>query len=166
MGGGDMYSLAVVNAGQIRAQNIQVHAGAGQAVVSGRLDASNHKAGGVGGNVTVTGDKITLAAAKINASGSAGGGTIRVGGDAHGQGDLPRATQTKIDSRSTLRADAGQSGKGGKVVAWSDGKTDFHGSISARGGLLGGDGGFVETSGHTLDTTGGRVDASAPRRRR
>ena len=42
--------------------------------------------------------------------------------------------------------------------------TQFYGSISARGGTLGGDGGFVETSGKKyLEVTGARIDAGAVR---
>src|SRR3954451_8045569 len=98
LGAGDMYSLAVVNAGHIRAQSIQLHGGAGQAVVSGKLDASN-KAGGVGGDVTVTGNRIKVSAASIDASGGAGGGSIRIGGDAHGARGPPPAGPTTNDQR-------------------------------------------------------------------
>ncbi|MFY7959496.1 MAG: beta strand repeat-containing protein [Elsteraceae bacterium] len=38
-------------------------------------------------------------------------------------------------------------GDGGKAVVWADDSTRFNGSISARGGLLAGNGGRVETSG-------------------
>jgi len=47
------------------------------------------------------------------------------------------------------------------VIVWSDESTRFFGSISARGGAQGGNGGFVETSGRALQAFG-RVDTSAP----
>jgi hypothetical protein len=60
-----------------------------------------------------------------------------------------------------LSADANGLGKGGTVVAWSDGVTQFAGSIFARGGEAGGDGGVVETSGLEGLGVEGSVDASA-----
>ncbi|HXQ52014.1 MAG TPA: hypothetical protein VN802_13045, partial [Stellaceae bacterium] len=58
-------------------------------------------------------------------------------------------------------ADAINTGNGGQVAVWSDGVTTFDGSITAKGGALGGNGGYVETSGHTLDFASGSVNASA-----
>ena len=36
------------------------------------------------------------------------------------------------------------------MIVWSDGTTDFSGSISATGGSESGNGGFVETSGKDI----------------
>ncbi len=47
------------------------------------------------------------------------------------------------------------------MIVWSDEATRFYGNISARGGAGGGNGGFVETSGHYLDMRGA-VDTGAP----
>ena len=62
-----------------------------------------------------------------------------------------------------LRADAHDSGNGGKVVVWSDDSTRFRGSISARGGDEGGNGGFVEVSGKQRLGFSGKVDVGAPK---
>jgi hypothetical protein len=58
-----------------------------------------------------------------------------------------------------VAADATGQGDGGQVVVWADGTTRAHGTITARGGPQGGDGGFVETSGKaTLSVDAARVD--------
>ena len=60
---------------------------------------------------------------------------------------MRNAEETLVLSGSEMRADALTRGDGGHVVVWADGSTTFNGSITARGGGLGGDGGSVETSG-------------------
>lgn len=47
----------------------------------------------------------------------------------------------------TLNADGMGSQKGGNVIAYADNHLSFGGAISAKGGELGGNGGFVDTSG-------------------
>jgi filamentous hemagglutinin family protein len=118
---------------------------------------------GTGGTVHLLGDRVGLTGdARVDASGQAGGGTVLAGGDAHGANPaIPNAKQVYVSKDAVIRADAVESGNGGKVVAWSDGSTRMYGSISARGGRQSGDGGWVETSGRTLDMQG-RVDTRAP----
>ena len=72
------------------------------------------------------------------------------------------AQTTTVDAGSTIKADARQNGNGGKVTVWSDVATQAHGSISAQGGVGGGNGGFIETSGHSLDVNGIQITAAAP----
>jgi len=43
--------------------------------------------------------------------------------------------------------DATDAGSGGRAIVWADQSTYFAGTLTARGGINGGDGGFVETSG-------------------
>jgi len=70
------------------------------------------------------------------------------GGDAHGaNAAVQNAQQTFVSSDATIKADAMQRGDGGKVVVWADGATQFNGNISARGGSISGNGGWVEVSG-------------------
>src|SRR5207247_9165418 len=91
-----------------------------------------------------------------------GGGTVLVGGDYHGANpDVQNAQQTIIGPDGIIRADASATGDGGRVIVWSNDYTQFYGSISARGGSKSGNGGFVETSGSTLNAFGS-VDTSAP----
>ena len=147
-------------------------------VVSGTLSAAGTKAGQKGGTVVITGEQIALQGAKINASGTAGGGTVLIGGDTGGGhlsaavASIPQAqlqhwpvaiaSMVAMDQASVINASATQKGDGGKVVVWSNGLTSVAGLIAASGGPFGGNGGFVETSGHTVDFAGIRVDTSAP----
>ncbi len=118
---------------------------------------------GTGGTVVVTGTDVTLTSgARINAGGTSGG-TVLIGGDRLGGSDSARkflpqaianARTTRIEAGARITAD-GTTGSGGNVVVWSDGTTSFAGSISARGPR----GGFIETSGHVLDLTGGSITA-------
>ncbi|HML42789.1 MAG TPA: GLUG motif-containing protein, partial [Hyphomicrobium zavarzinii] len=122
----------------------------GDARISTRSEAAK------GGAVTITAsDKITLGKAKIDASGATGGGHVRIGGDLQGGGTLTRAHDVVIGADAEIRADAAADGNGGTIIVWSDSLTSFEGRISARGGALGGDGGFVEVSGkQVLDYRG------------
>lgn len=103
---------------------------------------------GVGGQVAILGEKVGLMnGAAIDASGALGGGTVLIGGDWRGAGEGRNARATYVDPGAAIRADALTLGDGGKVVVWSDDTTRFGGLISAQGGLAGGSGGKVETSG-------------------
>lgn len=99
-----------------------------------------------GGEVEITGARIALQGAQLDASGDGGGGLIRIGGDFAGKGSLPRADTLSADAETRIRADALTEGDGGRIVLWSDRYTAMAGDISARGGSEGGDGGFAEVS--------------------
>ncbi len=134
---------------------IVLMASGGGTQVSGTLDASGKQAGQTGGEVDVLGDAVTLASgAKIDVSGDAGGGTALIGGNFHGAGPQANAQTTTVSQGSLIVADAISTGDGGRVAVWSDDSTEFDGTITARGGAEGGDGGFVETSGHALTVDG------------
>jgi filamentous hemagglutinin family protein len=119
----------------------------GRVSLSGDLDASGRGAGEVGGQIDITGDIITLDHAHIDASGRAGGGTIQIGGEQQGRGDLQRASALVMNETSEVRADALKNGDGGRVILFSEELTLIGGALSARGGEEGGNGGFIETSG-------------------
>jgi filamentous hemagglutinin family protein len=169
---GDAMATVINQSGVIRADSaverngtIVLSGGAtGIVNVSGELSAAGTAAGQTGGTVKVLGDKVALTgAALIDASGQAGGGTVLVGGNYQGHGPEQNATGTFVGSDVRIKADAVQNGQGGTVVVWADDSTRFHGSISARGGSQGGDGGQVETSGKEFLVAAGSVDASAAR---
>lgn len=120
--------------------SIAVRAGNGTARVGGALDASGTVRGG---KVTVTGRRIDVTGdARISARGGADGGIVRLGGNRSGSGTLPRARELSIASGAEVNAD-GDTGSGGVIIAWSDGNSRIHGTLSALGGRSGG---FIETS--------------------
>ncbi len=113
--------------------------------VDGALDARGD--GARGGEIDVFGGEIALgSAARLEASGTLGGGTIRVGGDLQGSGAMQRARTLDVATGASLAADAVRSGNGGRIVLWSDGDTHFAGRLSALG-AAGAVGGFAEVSG-------------------
>ncbi|MFN3239202.1 MAG: filamentous hemagglutinin N-terminal domain-containing protein, partial [Pseudomonadales bacterium] len=119
---------------------------AGTVYFEGSIDVTSEA--GVGGSVKMLGDRVGLfAEAEIDASGQLGGGEVLVGGDFQGKGSTYTAERTTVDSGAQVKADATGLGDGGRVIIWADDTTRFSGSIFARGGLDGGDGGFAEVSG-------------------
>ena len=125
--------------------------------VSGTLDASGNDSGEKGGTVHVLGEKVGLfETARVDVSGDAGGGTALIGGDFQGSNpDIQNAFRTYVGEGAVIEADAITTGDGGKVIVWADDVTRYYGSISASGGSVSGDGGFVEVSGkRTLDFQG------------
>jgi filamentous hemagglutinin family protein len=141
--------------------NVLLQADGGTNLISGTVEAKGSS--GQGGTIQALGVRVgVIGAGVIDASGDAGGGSVLVGGDAHGANpNVQNAQQTLIGPDGIIRADAGTTGDGGRVIVWSDESTRFVGTISARGGSQSGNGGFVETSGKTLQAFGS-VDTSAP----
>jgi filamentous hemagglutinin family protein len=150
---------------------------AGVTISGGLLSAAGHGAGLAGGTVDVKGRTILLQPAAaddpgiIDASGGAGGGRIRLQAAAVG-GD-PQTGAIAVATGSRISADATLAGKGGDVRVMGERTLRAYGTLTARGGPNGGDGGFVETSGGFavpagddnggIDVRGARVDASAAR---
>ena len=146
--------------------------------ISGTITATGKDKGSKGGTIQITGEDIQFAAAMIDASGHSGGGKILVGGDYGGGRPIPgvvnnqsavlenhaiaTASTVTVDSATTFNASATVNGNGGKVILWSDVLTTFAGTIFARGGDLGGNGGFVEVSGKQRLAYTGLVDTRAP----
>ncbi len=170
----DTLTRSVVNhTGVIEAQSLAdrngrivltADADGGDVRVSGRIDisgADNREAGGI---LVATAESVTLdGGASVDASGSAGGGEIYLGGGWQGSDpQIANATETVIDLGTRLDASAMDDGNGGTVVVWSDGNTFFNGTILSRGGDGGGDGGRVEVSGKENLGFWGNVDVLSP----
>ncbi len=128
---------------------IRLDAGNGQTSITGTMDVSSATA--KGGQVTATGQQVRVGdAAQINASGATGGGTVWVGGDWQGTGDLYQASAVTMAADASIDASATQNGDGGKVVLWSKDSTDFAGRIKASAMGATHKGGNVEVSGKGL----------------
>ncbi|MEG4248873.1 CHAT domain-containing protein [Microcoleus sp. Pol10D4] len=132
----------------------------GSAIVSGSVNVFG-PSGNAGGTVNILGEKVGLFGANIDASGTDGGGTVRVGGGFQGMEPVPNAQVTYVSPDSTIAANAIDRGNGGTAVIWSDNTTRFLGNISARGGTAAGNGGRVEVSGKNALTFQGEVDTRA-----
>ncbi|HUN40417.1 MAG TPA: filamentous hemagglutinin N-terminal domain-containing protein [Acetobacteraceae bacterium] len=154
--------------GKIRANTIGNHVGkitlagvGGDITIEGQLQANGAKPGTTGGNIVVnpSGNVNVASTARISASGQAGGGVIALGTTLKRAKDGPTVTATHTSAGiyvapgALIAANATGNGNGGRVTVLSsltDGTTVMNGTISADGGPLGGNGGFIETSGHWL----------------
>ena len=142
---------------QLKVSPIKIAPEPGTTIASGTIDTS----GETGGQVSILGNTVAVVGANINASGTQGGGTVLVGGALQGQGLTPTAQRTIVDATSTINVDAVETGQGGEAIVWADGRTDFAGTITAKGGATQGDGGFAEVSGKQSLGFTGTVDTTA-----
>ncbi|EBQ4756758.1 filamentous hemagglutinin N-terminal domain-containing protein, partial [Salmonella enterica subsp. diarizonae] len=168
--GKDMLLNTVVNnSGTVEAKGLSERGGdivldggdSGVVTQSGRLLADSDS--GRGGKITLEGQNIHLAGGSlISATGENGGGEVYVGGGWQGKDSgIRHASKVVMDKNAVIDVSAKARGQGGTAVLWSDDYTNFRGTILARGGLQGGDGGRVETSSHHNLQAFGDVDASA-----
>ncbi|WP_159107138.1 filamentous hemagglutinin N-terminal domain-containing protein, partial [Azospirillum sp. B4] len=136
----------------LTAQALNVLAG-GVIKATGVIEADSLTREG-GKLVLDAGGPITLQGATLSAKGATGGGTVTVG--------TAETASVTMDAASRIDASATETGKGGSVTVNSQ-DTAAHGVLLARGGALWGDGGAIETSGHTLAFDGVTVDVGAPK---
>lgn len=142
--------------------NVTVQASAGDTIIDSATVSASGLAGR-GGEVQLLGNRVGLTGStSVEASGKTSGGTVLVGGDYQGKNAAVQNAQfTYFGRDASLNASAAENGDGGKIIVWADDATHAHGSITATGGANAGNGGFVETSGHYLDTHGIKVNTSA-----
>ena len=149
--------------------NVEIKAEGGVVKNSGTVDVSNEN--GKGGTAIVTGKTTTLKTGSlITADGATGGGTVYVGGSYQNTDtSVYQATNTIVQSDTTISASATDNGNGGTIAVWSDvhnpySTTSVKGNFYANAGANGGDGGRIETSGYHLDLDGlGVIKRSAPK---
>ncbi len=139
--------------------NIRIEAGDGL-YLSGTLSATGSS--GKGGQIAITAPKTLLAGSWLKTDGLTGGGNILIGGGWQGSDtSLANAVNTTVTNSSRLTANALENGNAGTVVIWSDQATDFAGTIEAKGGASGGNGGKVEISSHENLSMHGQVVTTA-----
>jgi filamentous hemagglutinin family protein len=142
--GGNIYELAINQAGVVRATGVV------------RRD----------GRVLLTSDGGRVAhSGQIQASNADGsGGEVLIGGDYLGQNpDVSNAASTFVSETGVIDVSAtADSGDAGRAIVWADEGTRFLGRIEGRGGDLGGDGAFAEVSGKRHLDFQGVADLSAP----
>ncbi|MDB6006971.1 MAG: hypothetical protein JWR15_3958 [Prosthecobacter sp.] len=134
-------------------------------VIEGVISADASQ--GAGGVIRLGGASLTLGGeALISASGATGGGSIFAGGGAQGlDASMSNSTQVQIQPGAILQANAVERGDGGTVVVFASKDLTFNGSLQARGGAFGGNGGQAELSGKEaliVESLTGRIDLSSP----
>lgn len=153
---------AIVNQSVSNNVGLRVNSGETISFSGGNVSFDGGMATAPDGRVEVLGDKVSLFNnAKIDVSSETGGGTVLIGGEYQGRETLINASRTYIDDSVRINADAFTDGNGGRVIVWADEVTGFYGNISARGGSVSGNGGFVEVSGKEHLIFRGDVDTSA-----
>ncbi|MGI0481643.1 CHAT domain-containing protein [Geminocystis sp. CENA526] len=133
-----------VNNNQVQVANVNIPEGTGSSIVSGKVSTSSES---LGGEITVLGERVGVIDAEISANGAQGGGKVLIGGDKEGKGTIPNAQVTYISPDSKISADATVNGDGGQVIVYAEEYANIHGELTAKGGSVSGDGGFIETSG-------------------
>lgn len=148
---GDIFLVGpqIENAGLIRSDTGSVLLAAGKSVTISSPDAQ-----GVQFALQAPDDSaLNLGAIEAKNAAAMFAGTLRHSGEIHANRITLSATgEAVLEAGSNVAA----SGEGASALVWSDDTASAHGTISAKG--ADGKGGFVETSAHTLDVNGIRVD--------
>ena len=200
--GGVVNFRGLIRANSLGTRNGEVVLDAGDAaegviLSGGTISAAGTQPGQRGGNVQITGRTIGLQSfdaggvftnmpppaalgsddnGLIDANGAAGGGRVLL--HAVAVGGLADTGAIAVGAGTRIQANATASGNGGDVRLMAERTLRAFGSVSARGGPEGGDGGFIETSGGYalptvdldvlelrggFDVSGIAIDAGAPR---
>lgn len=127
---------------------VKVNSGTtGKTEIGGTIDASGDA--GAGGEIAILGNEIEVFdGALILNDGETMGGTTYIGGGRRGEDPaFANAEFLTVGSGSLISANALGSGDGGEIVLFANDTATINGTVSARGGAIGGNGGFVELSG-------------------
>ena len=156
--GGSVSHSGTINANSTSGDaqgRVVINALGGAAVVDGNINANN--TAGKGGDIVITGASVQVgASARINATGSQGGGSVTIGGGQRGElltlngQTQANAQNTTVASGAQIDVSAVERGDGGHIVIWGD-QARVAGALTARGGSTSGNGGLIETSGHVID---------------
>ncbi len=152
------------NGGAIKLESSRDASGKAAEVANyGTIQASGTAPETKGGSIQVLGDYVGIYDGILEANGPAGGGEILVGGDKLGQNPtVMNAIATYLAAEARISANATENGNGGKVILFANDVGRFRGQVTARGGVFGGNGGFIETSGKRFFEVGKVPDVGAP----
>ncbi|MCF6364372.1 MAG: filamentous hemagglutinin N-terminal domain-containing protein, partial [Gammaproteobacteria bacterium] len=160
----------VTSRGELRADaangdggGIELHAQDTALLTGDSMTSVRSEREGRGGTVKVLGDNVGLFdRSVVNASGAHGGGRVFIGGDQEGNNPLiPNAEFIYLSEDSQVFADALDNGDGGRLITFAADTARIYGDLFARGGINGGGGGFIETSGLIGFQIAGAPDASS-----
>ncbi|MGF1491924.1 MAG: CHAT domain-containing protein [Microcoleaceae cyanobacterium] len=161
-------SVQVNDAGEIVLSSGETIADAsGAAIVTDQIDAADDQASdpteiATGGEINLTGNRVIVSNADLNANGLNRGGTIRIGGSATGETTLPVAQETIVNAGSQVQANAEATGDGGQIVFQSEQQTAIAGQVSAQGGASSGNSGSIETSSQGVVSISQAPNIAAP----
>jgi fibronectin-binding autotransporter adhesin len=166
---GEVLNSVINNSGVIRANRIENSGGVirlvgngGMIMHTGQIEARGDAASQTGGDVAISADRIGIYdTASIDVSAPHGGGTIAIGNKPPTDNNAPSAQFTQLGRDTRLLANAELDGNGGEIIVWADDSVWAYGSLSAQGGMMGGNGGFAEISGGQGLSFAGQVDLSA-----
>ena len=139
-----------------------------QIVTSGRYLAIGNA--GKGGSIDVTANSLKFMSNTIDASGTMGGGSIRLGGEYQGGKNLVtdeiKNAQTLVmtDAANIIAKTTGTDGDGGRIITWGDRNALVLGQFDVTPGTQSGAGGFVEISSGDKLTFGGHAKTSVDQR--
>ena len=133
---------------------------AGTLNVRGTVEAAGIQAGTRGGDIQALGADISLGQhARIDASGSAGGGTAEIGVTSL-SGPRP-GNDLAVAAGAVVDVSARDTGDGGSALLWGGASNTFRGEVLATGGSAAGAGGRIDVStAATLDFEG-NVDVAS-----
>jgi len=153
----------LANAANGNGGEIELHSQNTTLLTENSVTSARSEANGQGGNVKVLGDNVGLLdQSVVDASGANSGGEILIGGDQEGNNALiPNAEFIYLSDESQVFADALDNGDGGRLITFASDTARIYGNLFARGGINGGNGGFIETSGLRGFELTGVPDASA-----
>lgn len=151
----------ITNTGTIKANTVanktgkvEIRAAQGKIINTGTIEAAGFNNDEAGGDIMLLADQIILDGPSVlDASGDIRGGTIRVGGDYQGGGDLPTSDYLFVGGDVILNTRSRKIGPAGTIILWSDDTTRFYGHADA-----GGDNGLIEVSGKQALDFDGTVD--------
>lgn len=137
----------------------------GKTEIGGTIDASGET--GAGGEIAILGNEIEVFdGTLILNDGDSSGGATQIGGGAYGQDPrFSNAETLTVGNGAMISANALGTGNGGEIILFANDTATINGTVSARGGAYGGNGGFIELSGRNrlyVPDLVGQVRLSAP----